>query len=178
MVTTTLCTDDNVEVDMGAPSTEPRRLATGYIGTERRGRAPRATACTTNDQDVEFVAVSVGNPHAVVFVDDISAAPVTTLGAAIGAHAAFPNGVNVGFCQVVDPGFARLRVFERGAGETRACGSGACAAVVAGHLTRALGERVKVSLPGGKVRISWQGGDGAVKMLGPAQFVFDGELSY
>jgi diaminopimelate epimerase len=120
--------------------------------------------------------VSIGNPHAVLFVDSVFDAPVAELGAAIGGHERFPEGVNVGFCQVVDAGFARLRVFERGVGETRACGTGACAAAVAGQLTGRLGKRCKISLPGGKLRIHWKGRGEPLTMTGPATLVYDGQI--
>ena len=91
-------------------------------------------------------------------------------------HERFPRGVNVGFCQVIDPGFARLRVFERGVGETRACGTGACAAAVAGVLTGRFSDRVKISLPGGKVKIKWEGAGRSLRMLGPACLVYEGRI--
>ncbi len=128
------------------------------------------------DQRVEFLPVSMGNPHAVTFVDNILDAPVDTLGAAVCQHPAFPEGVNVGFCQVVDSGFARLRVFERCVGETQACGSGACAAMVAGQTLGHLGQRVKISLPGGKVKVAWPGGDSPVQLTGPVATVYSGTI--
>jgi diaminopimelate epimerase len=125
---------------------------------------------------VEVTPVSMGNPHCVLFVGNVAEAPVEALGRTLVAHPVFPEGANVGFCQVVDPGFVRLRVFERGVGETRACGTGACAAVVAAQLRGAVGQRVKVSLPGGKVRIAWQGPGTPVRMSGPATLVFEGRI--
>ena len=169
-ITTNLCRDGNVEVNMGRPKVDAESVP---VVSTQDGPVHRLVVA---GEQTDVVAVSMGNPHAVLFVDDIANAPVARLGSAIGAHGAFPQGVNVGFCEVVDRGFARLRVFERGVGETRACGSGACAAVVAGRLTDRMDSRVKISLPGGKARISWQGGDSVVKMLGPAKFVFEGEL--
>ncbi len=162
--------DGQVEVEMGVPSIDPAQI-------------PFVTECAQTsyvipigDGEVEVTPVSVGNPHAVLFVDNVFDAPVADLGARIGASPQFPKGVNVGFCQVVDSGFARLRVFERGVGETRACGSGACAAAVAGRLTGRLGERSKISLPGGKVRISWAGPGHRVLMTGPCASVYEGNI--
>ena len=106
----------------------------------------------------------------------VNDAPVATLGPLLARHERFPRGVNVGFCQVIDAGFARLRVFERGVGETRACGTGACAAAVAGVLTGKFAERVKISLPGGKVKIKWEGAGRSLRMLGPACLVYEGRI--
>jgi len=125
---------------------------------------------------LEITPVSMGNPHCVLFVNSVADAAVATLGPALVGHPVFPEGANVGFCQVVDPGFVRLRVYERGVGETRACGTGACAAVVAAQLRGTVGQRVKVSLPGGKVRIAWQGMGTPVRMTGPATLVFEGAI--
>jgi diaminopimelate epimerase len=169
-VTTRLCENGDVEVDLGVPRTAPHEVP--FL-------ADAAAACYSLEVDgrtVEVTVVSIGNPHAVVFVPSVFDAPVATLGAAIGGHPRFPEGVNVGFCQVIDASFARLRVFERGAGETRACGSGACAAAVAGYLTGRLGGRCKISLPGGKLRTRWAGPGAPVYLSGPATFVFDGEV--
>lgn len=126
---------------------------------------------------VELIAASIGNPHGVLFVENVARAPVADLGSLLTRHPFFPDRANIGFCQVVDTNFVRLRVFERGVGETRACGTGACAAVVAGRLSGRLDERVKVSLPGGKVRIRWQGEGSPVKMTGPATLVYEGQIS-
>ena len=120
--------------------------------------------------------VSMGNPHGVMFMDDIFNVDVDTIGARLTSHAAFPARANIGFCQIIDRQFMRLRVFERGVGETRACGSGACAAVVAARLHDLVGERVKVSLPGGKLRITWPQPGSPVTMSGAATLVFKGEL--
>lgn len=168
-IATHLQSDGDVEVDMGEPSFEPDALP--YTGP-----SGMAQSLKVDDEVVAFTAVSVGNPHIVIRVDDAAAAPVEAMGAALTRHEAFPEGVNVGFCQIVDRGFVRLRVFERGVGETRACGTGACAAVVAGIANGQLDERVKVSLPGGKLRLSWSGPGSPVKMTGPASVSFDGTL--
>ena len=120
--------------------------------------------------------ISMGNPHAVLRVDDIDTAAVAELGPKLESHARFPRRVNVGFMQVVAKDAIRLRVYERGAGETLACGTGACAAVVAGQIQGWLQHQVKVSLPGGELVIRWQGGDNPLYMTGPATHVFDGQI--
>lgn len=121
--------------------------------------------------------ISMGNPHAVMFVDNLFDIDIDREGAKITAHPAFPERTNVEFCQVVDRQFIRLRVYERGVGETQACGSGACAAVVAAQLLSHVSERVKVSLPGGKLRLKWEGQDSPVYMSGPSTLVYEGELN-
>jgi diaminopimelate epimerase len=163
--------EDLVEVGMGIPTTAPARIP---FLTEQ---AQLSYSVSLGDATVTFTPLSVGNPHAVLFVDNIQTADVDGIGAALTRHPLFPQGVNVGFCQVIDNGFIRLRVFERGVGETRACGTGACAAVVAGNLHGLLGERVKVSLPGGKLRIRWPGPDQELTMTGPACTVYEGKIT-
>lgn len=121
-------------------------------------------------------AVSMGNPHAVQVVGDADTAPVETEGPLIERHARFPNRVNAGFMQVVDRHHIRLRVYERGAGETLACGTGACAAVVAGIRRGLLDSPVRVSTRGGELTIAWQGGASPVMMTGPAVCVFEGTI--
>ena len=121
--------------------------------------------------------MGLGNPHGVVFVDDVINLDVAQIGHALSHHEAFPERANIGFCQVVNNGFIRLRVFERGAAETLACGSGACAAVVAGRHLGRLANRVKVSLPGGKLRVEWPNGSGPIKLTGDSTFVYEGQLS-
>jgi diaminopimelate epimerase len=126
--------------------------------------------------DVEISVVSMGNPHAVLLVDDVETAPVEELGPQIEHHPSFPKRVNVGFMQVVSRNEIKLRVFERGVGETRACGSGACAAVVAGKLRNLLDSRVMVHLPGGDLNIEWPGEGQNLKMTGPATTVYRGQI--
>jgi diaminopimelate epimerase len=118
----------------------------------------------------------MGNPHAVLVVPDVDLAPVATLGQLIEVHSRFPQRVNVGFMQVVSKNHCRLRVFERGVGETLACGTGACAAVVAGRLQGSLAERVRVTLPGGDLYVQWSGEGDPVWMTGPVATIFKGEL--
>jgi diaminopimelate epimerase len=131
-----------------------------------------------DEEQYTLTPVSMGNPHGVMFVDDIFETDVDRIGASLTRHPAFPEGANVGFCQVVDRQFMRLRVFERGVGETLACGSGACAALVAARLHDKVDTKVKVSLPGGKLRISWPTPASPVTMSGAATLVFKGELQY
>lgn len=178
-ITTTVLENAQIEIDMGVPS---------YFGDDlpfpsANSNTPELQTVTLPassggepERGVEFMPVSMGNPHAVIEVKDVAHAPVHLLGPALGTHPAFPAGVNVGFCHFVDQNFIRLRVFERGAGETRACGTGACAAVVAGVLQGKLSSKVKVSLPGGKLRIMWNGHGETVKMIGPTATVFRGEF--
>jgi diaminopimelate epimerase len=170
-----LVSADTVEVNMGAPG-----LNAAVVPFAPAAGVKEGFEYTLEIQGARYnvFPVSMGNPHGVIFVSDVAAAPVQDIGAKLTSHAFFPEKANIGFCEVVDAGFVRLRVFERGVGETRACGSGACAAVVAGQMTRGLGERIKVSLPGGKVRICWQGEGSAVKMTGPATLVYQGHLTF
>lgn len=163
-------TDDNqVIVDMGAPILEPQEIP--FTADKQAVTYP----IQANGQSLEVSAVSMGNPHCVLLVDDVDTADVNTLGPILESHEAFPNKVNVGFMQILSPTEARLRVYERGAAETLACGSGACAAMVAGHLQGLLGDKVKIHLPGGTLDIEWSG-EGSVMMTGPATSVFEGRL--
>lgn len=128
------------------------------------------------DTAIEISALSMGNPHAVQLVDNVDTAPVAALGPLIESHPRFPQRVNAGFMQIVDAHQIRLRVFERGSGETLACGTGACAAVVAGIRSGHLQSPVKVSTRGGELNINWAGGENPVLMTGPAETVFEGEI--
>jgi len=166
-----LTDDQQVVVDMGQPILTPAE-----IPFKANAFATEYTIDVDGVGIVNLGAVSMGNPHAVVRVDDIDTAPVDTWGPAIESCASFPNKVNVGFMQVVNEHHVRLRVFERGSGETLACGTGACAAVVSGQLRGWLGQGVKVSLPGGDLFIDWDG-EGTVKMTGPAERVFEGKIN-
>jgi diaminopimelate epimerase len=161
--------DGEVTVDMGVPRFDPESLpfvdGTGGI-TE-----PLDVGGTI----VEISALSMGNPHVVQLVDDVGVAPVTTQGPLIEHHPRFPRRVNAGYMQIVDRATIRLRVYERGAGETLACGTGACAAVVAGRRRGLLDERVRVITRGGELTIAWPGENAAVTMKGPARTVFEGE---
>lgn len=184
LLRTTLREGSLVEASMGAPIFDPTAIPFS-IGAAETLSANGSESELANRYQLEaggtvftILPVSMGNPHGVIFVDNIADAPVLTQGPALTAHAAFPEQANIGFCQVVDEGFLRLRVHERGAGETQACGSGACAAMVAARTLGYVGDKVKVSLPGGKVKISWSGtADDEVTMTGPATRVFDGEVN-
>lgn len=131
---------------------------------------------SVDGQTLEISAVSMGNPHAVTLVDNVATAPVAELGPLVEKHTRFPQRVNAGFMQVVSTREINLRVFERGVGETLACGTGACAAVVAGQLRQLIGKDVKVNLPGGSLHISWDGPGQPVMMTGPATTVFHGQV--
>ncbi len=162
--------DGQVSVNMGNPRLEPEE-----IPFQATVRAPRY-ALSVDGATVEIGAVSMGNPHAVLIVPHTDSAPVAKLGPQIEGHPRFPNQVNVGFMEIVDRSRIRLRVFERGVGETLACGSGACAAVVIGRIQDALDEKVTVQLRGGDLVVSWAGENHAVRMTGPATFVFEGSI--
>ena len=162
--------DGQITVNMGVPRLEPADIP--FTAPQRE----RAYALDVLEQQIEIAAISMGNPHAVLLVDDIDNTPVTRTGAVIERHPRFPERVNVGFMQIVDIDRIRLRVFERGAGETLACGSGACAAVVAGRLWERLSESVKVVLNGGELVVSWAGEGQPVLMTGPATTVYQGRI--
>ena len=159
-----------VRVDMGAPELDPRCVPFVTDAQEP------VYNVVIDGREIEFGALSMGNPHAVILVDDVDEAEVATLGPLLQQHPSFPRQANVGFMQVVDRQRLRLRVYERGAGETLACGSGACAAVVNGIVRGLLDPKVEVSLPGGKLQIEWQGSDSHVLMTGPATIVFEGHI--
>ena len=164
-----------VDVALPPPNLVPEQLPLQLAHCEPDPKTAQAFTLETSFGPTSFVPVNVSNPHAVVFVDSIHRAPVEDLGPLLEVHPAFPERVNVGFCEVVDRGFIRLRVFERGVGETRACGTGACAAVVAACITDRTGTNVKVSLTGGKLRIGWNGPDQDILMTGPTCLVFDAQ---
>jgi diaminopimelate epimerase len=163
--------DGQVTVDMGRP-----RFAPGDLPFLAEAEAPEYEL-EVDGERLRIGAVSMGNPHAVLRVGSVAAAPVGILGPRIEAHPRFPRRVNAGFLEVVGPGRIRLRVFERGVGETLACGTGACAAVAVGRRWGLLREVVEVELPGGRLRIRWDGGDGPVWMTGPAVTVFEGTIT-
>ncbi len=170
--------DGRVTVDMGAPVFELAQVPFDATGLAARTAGDwQLWPLRWAGQDDHLVAVlSMGNPHAVSVVNDVDAAPVNTLGAQVEKHAAFPRHVNAGFMQVVDRRQIRLRVFERGAGETLSCGTGACAAVVAGQRLGLLDARVNVDTRGGRLTVAWDGGESPVLMTGPATTVFEGEI--
>ena len=168
----------DVEIELEAPATDPEAVP---FRPDQEDVSPAGREgvwrISAGNGSIDLTAVSVGNPHGVVFVDRISSAPVAEAGGELSRHPCFPEGANIGFCEIVDPGYVRLRVHERGVGETRACGTGACAAVVAGRLHGWLDPKVKVSLPGGKVWVHWQGADAPVRMAGAATLVYEGSLT-
>lgn len=164
-------TDNNqVRVNMGKPLLAPEAIPF------QADAAANSYHLEHEGHSYDIGAVSMGNPHMVLPVDSIAQAPVETLGPALECHPRFPQKVNVGFMEIVSRNEINLRVFERGAGETLACGSGACAAVVSGQLRNMLDQRVKVNLPGGSLRIEWRGEDHPVMMTGPATTVFEGQI--
>lgn len=170
IITPRLEADGEVSVDMGAP-----QLAPAAIPFDSDSDAV-VQPLQLGQQSVDITAVSMGNPHAVQVVDDVDTAPVAHDGPLIEVHPRFPSRVNAGFMQVVGRHAIRLRVHERGAGETLACGTGACAAVVAGILRGLLDSPVRVTTRGGDLRIAWEGGASPVIMTGPAVSVFSGEI--
>jgi len=162
--------DGAVTVDMGSPEFEPARIP---FVAERRSVTYWIEVDGT---PVEVSVLSMGNPHAVQVVDDVESAPVAVQGPLIERHPNFPQRVNAGYMEVVDRGHIRLRVYERGAGETLSCGTGACAAVVAGITRGHLASPVRVTTHGGDLRIAWAGDERSVMMTGPAETVFEGEI--
>ncbi|KOO13026.1 diaminopimelate epimerase [Vibrio xuii] len=163
--------DDQVTVNMGVPEFEPSKIPFKAKQTEK------TYILRTEDKTLFCGAVSMGNPHVVTVVDDVATADVDTLGPLLESHERFPERVNAGFMQVVNRNEVNLRVYERGAGETQACGSGACGAVAVGIVQGLLDDNVKVNLPGGSLNIQWQGAGKPLYMTGPATHVFDGQLS-
>ncbi|MEW5904907.1 MAG: diaminopimelate epimerase [Pseudomonadota bacterium] len=163
--------DGRVTVNMGAPILEPARIP--FTSDSDAVIQPLEVDGLT----VQISAVSMGNPHAVQVVDDVDNAPVERQGFLIERHPGFPNRVNAGFMQVIDRSHIKLRVYERGAGETLSCGTGACAAVVAGIRRGLLDDTVHVATRGGTLTISWAGGEQSVLMTGPAITVFEGEIN-
>ena len=171
IITPKLEEHDLVTVNMGAPKFAPADIP--FI----------AEASTTSyelnigEESVTIAALSMGNPHAVQIVENVDSAPVERMGRQIELHPRFPQRVNAGFMQIMDTHHIKLRVFERGSGETLACGTGACAAVVAGIVWGRLVSPVSVKARGGELQIAWQGGNSAVMMTGPAVTVFTGSIT-
>jgi diaminopimelate epimerase len=162
--------DGLVSVAMGVPDFDPRSLP-----FEAEHEAP-SYHIELPGGPVEFAAVSIGNPHAVIRVRSVRDAPVDSVGPAMENHARFPRRVNVGFLEIVAPDHVRLRVFERGAGETQACGTGACAAVAVGRRHGPLAEEVRVDLPGGRLIVQWPGPGAEIWLTGPAETAFEGTV--
>lgn len=175
----TLTDDNNVRVDMGAPVLEPAQIP---FQVQASQTAPSPINNTVGypievaEQSLQISVVSMGNPHGVLVVDSADDADVENLGPLLESHTRFPQRANIGFMEVLSRNEIRLRVYERGTGETLACGTGACAAVVAGQQRGLLDSDVKVNLPGGSVDISWQGGATSVIMTGSATTVYEGRV--
>jgi diaminopimelate epimerase len=163
-------TDERVSVDMGVPDFAPRSLPF------EAARESDPYALEISGRTLEIGAVSMGNPHAVLTVADVEQAPVAILGPAIEQHPRFPRRVNAGFLQIVARGQVRLRVYERGAGETRSCGTGACAAVAIGRRRGLLDPQVRVGTHGGELQVDWQGPGEHIWLTGPTQISFEGHV--
>ena len=171
-----LNTNENgeVTVDMGSPDFEPANIP---FQTDQEAQLYTLSIELAGiSRDLEFVALSMGNPHAVISVEDLANTAVKDIGEAVGKHPDFPEGVNVGFMQILSHNEINLRVYERGAGETLACGTGACAAVAAGRLLEQLDDKVKVNLTGGQLTVSWQRSESPVLITGPATTVYEGTI--
>jgi diaminopimelate epimerase len=162
--------DGQVRVNMGKPNFSPASLP--FLAEAEQ----QVYVLELGEETLSIGAVSMGNPHAVLQVEDVERAPVAELGPRLESHPRFPERVNVGFMQVLDSGAIRLRVYERGAAETLACGTGACAAVAVGRRWGLLGDDVRVSLPGGELAIRWAGEGEDLWMIGPATSVFEGTI--
>mgnify|MGYP002278859935 CR=1 FL=1 len=165
-----LLDDGQVTVNMGIPEFQPDKIpfAAAEISTHY--------SLEVDQETINIGAVALGNPHAVLQVDDVAVAPVETLGPKIEGHPRFPQRVNAGFMQIIDQNLIKVRVYERGVGETLACGSGACAAVIMGRQWQLLSENVHVQLTGGRLTISWLGEGQPVMMTGSAKTVFEGDI--
>jgi diaminopimelate epimerase len=169
--------DGRVTVDMNTPIFAHDKIPFDGAGlTAKKVGNFEQWPVSLGDYDVDLAVVSMGNPHAVQVVADVDSGVVASQGPMIEAHSRFPRKVNAGFMQVISRTHIKLRVHERGAGETLACGTGACAAVVAGIRLGLLDSRVDVDTRGGRLTIEWQGGDSHVLMTGPAQTVFEGDI--
>jgi diaminopimelate epimerase len=155
---------------MGVPSFEPRLIPLDAPLRQDQYQLD------IDGQTIHFSALSIGNPHAVILVEDVQQAPVETLGPRLESHPLFPQRVNVGFMQIIDRTNFKLRVFERGVGETQACGSGACAAMAAGRQLDLLDAHATAQLKGGELQLHWSGEGQPVMMTGPTALVYEGEI--
>lgn len=167
----TINSNDSVTVNMGVPKLKPSDIPLQMPQQQSLYQLP-----LKNGQTITLHTINVGNPHAVLIVDDLTMAPVQELGQELSIHSYFPEQTNVGFMQIINHEHIKLRVYERGCGETNACGSGAVAAAAIGRLYHALGETIKVSLLGGDLMIDWADTNAAIYLTGPARFVYEGEL--
>jgi diaminopimelate epimerase len=163
--------DGQVTVNMGVPEFEPNLVPI------KANKREKIYILRAQEQTFFCGVVSMGNPHCVLLVDDVQTADVETMGPLLEKHERFSEGANVGFMQIINHSHIKLRVFERGVGETLACGSGACAAVAVGQLQNRLSKDVRVDLPGGSLKIRWQGNDNVLKMTGAAEHIFDGYIN-
>ena len=163
--------DGQVTVNMGEPEFEPSKIPL------KANKQENIYIIRENDHTFFCGAVSMGNQHCVLLVDDIATTDVEGIGKMLVAHERFPEGANIGFMQILNSGHIKLRVYERGVGETLACGSGACAAVAVGQMQKKLNKDVTVDLPGGTLKIRWQGPGSILKMTGTAEHVFDGNIT-
>lgn len=161
--------DGRIAVDLGIPDFEPRALPFAAVATEA------TYTLAVAGENLEFGAVAVGNPHAVLRVTAVESAAVERIGRALQAHPSFPRQVNVGFMQIIDSGQIRLRVYERGAGETMACGTGACAAVAVGRNLGLLGADVEVHVRGGRLGVHWDGAGQHIWLAGPTAVAYTGQ---
>jgi len=173
IISLTLLDGDQVLVNMGQPKFEPKALP--FTASQREEKYDLELALNEGTIDVQVGAVSMGNPHAVMQVEDIHSEMVNQLGPQVECHEVFPKNVNAGFMEIVNRNEMKLRVYERGAGWTLACGTGACAAMVTAHQWGLVDDEVKVQLPGGELTIKWDG-QGDVMMTGPATRVFEGRI--
>ncbi len=162
--------DGEVAAELGIPTFDPARVP--FVADEER----ECYAIEVNGETIDAGILSLGNPHAVVEVDAVDSAPVERLGPLLESHDRFPNRANIGFVQVVGADHIRLRVFERGVGETRACGTGACAAMIVGRRAGRLADTVVVDLPGGALKVHWEGPGSPVWLTGEAVTVFEGTI--
>lgn len=174
IITLSVQEDGLVTVDMGAPNFTPSSLP--FNATQQGPVHERTISVNGVQQSVSFRIVSVGNPHAVIIVDDVDTVDVKGVGTALGMHPDFPKGVNVGFMQMLDKDTFRLRVYERGAGETTACGTGACAAMATGCAAGLLNSTALAHLTGGELQLQWQGEGQSIIMRGPATTVYEGTI--
>lgn len=163
--------DGQITVNMGEPMFEPAKIPL------KANKQENIYIIRENEHTFFCGAVSMGNPHCVLLVDDIETVDVEGIGKMLVAHERFPEGANIGFMQILNSGHIKLRVYERGVGETLACGSGACAAVAVGQMQKKLSKDVTVDLPGGTLKIRWQGPGSILKMTGTAEHVFDGNIT-
>ncbi|MCU7799618.1 MAG: diaminopimelate epimerase [gamma proteobacterium symbiont of Lucinoma myriamae] len=181
LITLRITAQNEVTVDMGEPVFEPEKLpfvtAVGDSQKDNRYTLAIGSDLISEIKQVEFSASSMGNPHITLKVDDLDNYPVQEIGKLLESHPSFPNRVNVGFMQIINKHKIRLRVYERGSGETLACGTGACAAVASGISHGWLAEQVSVALPAGKLHIQWQQGAHSLMMTGPASFVYEGQIT-